>query len=306
MIPTFPIFKIIDFNDKDDVESYTHRFKPYSDFNFISLWAWDTDSKRMISCLNGNLVVLFTDYQTNKPFLSFLGNKRPKSTILELIDFAKSRELPTELSFITKESLRKLKQTNLDIADDKINFDYIFSTKELADLKGNKFSGKRHLADGFSKNYPEATFEIKRLSDKSVQKQLMETIERWEKKKKTDKKDYDFKHEEMAINRLLKVSRNHESKLLLSCVYLNNEILGFSIDELLPKNYSISHFAKADTTYKGIYEFLNQRVSQYLRDIKIEFWNWEQDLGVSSLEKVKSSYRPSFFLKKFKVSLGQQ
>lgn len=302
MIPTFPVFKKIDFDDKDDVELYTHKYRPYSDFNFISLWAWDTDNKREISCLNGNLVVLFTDYQTNKPFLSFLGNKRPKKTILQLIDFANTRGLPTKLSFITEESLRDLKQTDLDVTEDRNNFDYIFSIQELADLRGNKYSNKRHLANRFYREYPQATFEIKRLNDESVQKQLMETIYEWERNKKLGNIDYDFRHEEVAINRLLQASKSSDSKLLLSCIIIDNKIIGFSIDELLPKNYSISHFAKADITYKGIYEFLNQKISQYMKDIRVKSWNWEQDLGINSHKIGKSSYRPSGFLKKFIVS----
>lgn len=302
MIPIFPNFKSVDFSDKSDVESYTHKFKPYSDFNFISLWAWDTNDERKISLLNNNLVVLFTDYQTNKPFLSFLGKHKPKHTIDQLLEYAKSHHIPQVLSLVTEESVQTLDKSNVQITEDRENFDYVFSTVELAELQGNKFSTKRHLANKFLHNHPDARFEISRLNDKSVQKQLLSTIRTWEHNKKLGSKDYDFKHEEIAIKRLLHASNSLDSKLMLSCIFLHDEILGFSIDELLPNKYSISHFAKANIAYKGIYEFLNQRVSQYLRYIKIEYWNWEQDLGVPSLQNVKSSYRPVSFLKKFKIS----
>lgn len=76
MIPQFPEFKIVEVGDREAVESHTHRYPPYSDFNFTSLWAWDTSNERMISELNGNLVVRFTDYATNEPFLSFLGTNK--------------------------------------------------------------------------------------------------------------------------------------------------------------------------------------------------------------------------------------
>ena len=82
MIPTFPNFKKLEISDKKEVEEYTSNFPPYSDFNFTSLWAWDTNEKRMISKLNGNLVVQFTDYITCEPFFSFLDYSSHSNTII--------------------------------------------------------------------------------------------------------------------------------------------------------------------------------------------------------------------------------
>src|SRR3989338_2938897 len=56
MIPQFPQFKRVEITDREAVEAHTHKYEPYSDFNFTSLWAWDTNGERMISELNGNLV----------------------------------------------------------------------------------------------------------------------------------------------------------------------------------------------------------------------------------------------------------
>ena len=42
---------------KAEIESFTHRFDTYSDFNFFSLYSWDTVSNRKISKLDNNLVV---------------------------------------------------------------------------------------------------------------------------------------------------------------------------------------------------------------------------------------------------------
>ena len=67
MIPQFPEFKSLELSDKKDIESFTKRFPPYSDFNFVSMWSWDIKEEIRISQLNGNLVVRFTDYLTGKP-----------------------------------------------------------------------------------------------------------------------------------------------------------------------------------------------------------------------------------------------
>lgn len=73
MIPEFPQFKVLELSDKGDIEVFTKKFPPYSDFNFVSMWSWDIKGDMRISQLNDNLVVRFTDYLTGNPFFSFFG-----------------------------------------------------------------------------------------------------------------------------------------------------------------------------------------------------------------------------------------
>ena len=80
MIPEFPEFKKLELSDKEDVEAFTKKFPPYSDFNFVSMWSWDIKGEMRLSILNGNLVVRFTDYITGDPFYSFLGNNKTNET----------------------------------------------------------------------------------------------------------------------------------------------------------------------------------------------------------------------------------
>lgn len=56
MIPQFPNFKKAEVADRGAVEAHTHKYDPYSDFNFTSLWAWDTSGERMISGLNSDSI----------------------------------------------------------------------------------------------------------------------------------------------------------------------------------------------------------------------------------------------------------
>ena len=57
--------------------------------------------------------------------------------------------------FITEESMQNLQNSNLYVEEDQDNFDYIFSVSELVALQGSKFKGKRHLAEGFLREYPD-------------------------------------------------------------------------------------------------------------------------------------------------------
>lgn len=303
-IPTFPNFKKLELSDQPSIESYTHRYQPYSDFNPTNLWAWDTNCERKISELNGNLVVLFTDYKTCEPFLSFLGTNKPEDTAQQLLHFAKTSGISPALRFLTEESIQYLRTCNLKVEEDRDHFDYIFSTSELADLRGTKFKAKRQSAHRFLREYPNASFEIRELSDTAIQEQVVSVLRRWENKKNLDGKECYLEQEEIALNRLLKTAHAH--KLILSCVFLSDVMLGFSVDGILPRRFAVSHFLKADNSFKGVYEFLNQKTSQYLLSNDVVLWNWEQDVGVENLRSAKMSYRPVHFLKTYKVSFDSQ
>lgn len=296
MIPIFPNFKKVSIEDKKDIELFTYQYKPYSDFNFTSLWVWDTDEKRMISILNDNLVVLFTDYETCELCLSFLGTNKIKHTIDELVDYAKTIGISTTLRYIPEESINNLNTDDFLIEEDRDNFDYIFSMSDLSELSGSKFKEKRHLAEKFFKNNPNLSFEFIDINDLNIKKHIISLFDRWK-----NKKTHNFEYEERAIKRLLQTCKNEH--LVVCCMFLNSEMVGFSVDEILPFKYAISHFFKTDNSYNGINEFFNQKISQYLMIKNVDYWNWEQDLGVENLKKSKMKYHPIDFLKKYKVTL---
>jgi len=64
------------------------------------------------------------------------------------------------------------------------------------------------------------------------------------------------------------------------------------------------HFEKADDTYKGIYQFINRSFAAMLVDC-IEVINREQDLGDPGLRQAKMSYRPTSFIKKYRISRSE-
>ncbi len=65
MIPLFPILKSVSIEDKESIEKYINLYPPYSDYNFASLWVWNTKKNILVSRLNNNL-----DYRFNMPHQS--------------------------------------------------------------------------------------------------------------------------------------------------------------------------------------------------------------------------------------------
>lgn len=301
MITQFPDFRPITIESRETIEKYTSKFDPYSDFNFFSLFAWDTTNERLFCELNGNLVVLITEYNTEEPLLSFLGNNKPTETALSLLKYAEQNNLLATLRYIPEISTVDMDEARLIIQEDRGDFDYIFSVSAMNSLVGKKYKNKRQLHKWFISDNPDAVFVHKDISCITNKQEIEDTIKQWEEKKQSDKKDYDLEHEIIAIDRLLQVKG--DGLLKVFSVVLNGKIIAFSIDEILSNGFAISHFSKADTSHRGVNEFLNTGITNFFLEHGVELWNWEQDLDLEGLRYSKMLYRPVSFLKKFRVEL---
>lgn len=298
--PVFPNFKALTLNDRSIIEHLLQDFLPYSDFNFTNLWSWDVLESRKFTTLHGNLVVLFTDYRTNTSKLSFLGLTHPDETANTLLSYAQDIQLGSVLTFIPETTAQRLNQNDFIVEEDYANHDYIFSVENIAFPKSKKMKNKRRLANTFAKNSPHIQVTQETLTNPATQQQILSVLYCWEQNKQLSNKSYEIIYEEIALRRLLGSAGAHN--LVLTCLYDGVTMIAFSIDEILPKQYALSHFIKADIRYRGIYEFLNQVVAHNLLENGVQFWNWEQDLNLEGLRMLKNSYQPVHFLKKFIIT----
>ena len=76
MIALFPEFSKIDISHRYEIEAITSKFEPYSDFNFVSLFCWDTDGSAAVSVSNDNLIIKIPDYINGIPVYSMLGDSK--------------------------------------------------------------------------------------------------------------------------------------------------------------------------------------------------------------------------------------
>ena len=160
MLPEFPEFKKLELSDKKDIEKFTSKFPPYSDFNFVSMWSWDTKGEIRISVLNNNLVVRFTDYVTNKPYILFIGENKIPETAHKLIIFSKENYQEDSLRLIPEEVANILSKLEFQILPDLDSHDYIYSTEDLSSMhKWSKHKSSKGI-EKFLKFQWEANFFI--------------------------------------------------------------------------------------------------------------------------------------------------
>lgn len=299
-LKAFPEFEPLCEKHRQSIETFASYFPPHSSFNFTNLRAWDIRNNRKVCVLNDNIVFLLSNYDTGGFFLTLHGHNDISRTLKTLFDFAEAEDISPHIRFISEETMLVINQSEFDITEDRPNFEYIYSTEQIASLNGTLFKEKRQLAQRFEREHPNAKIAFLNLENKDVQNSIWSLFDQWKNTKGKNQNDFDNQHEKLALARILNEKSNQN--LFLTAVLENEKIIAFSIDEALPHQHSISHFAKADTNYRGIYEHLNKNAAKYLISQNIKWWNWQQDLGIGGLRQVKLSYRPINILKKYTVS----
>lgn len=300
MISKFPNFQNIKFEDRDEVIRYTAQFHPFSDFNFWSMWSWDVLGEFKLSWLNGNMVVKFSDYITGVPFYSFLGSNKIKETTSTLLELSSSEGLSRELRLVPKFIADELSSSHSDfvIKEDPDNFDYILSLEKLAPHTGKKLSTRRRVINKFKEEHDPRVLSLD-LSDQATKRDILDACKVWEVQKGVDPKSANHVFE--AISRLL--GAPDFTHIAAYGVYLENRLIGYSINEFLLKDFVMGHFMQADKeVFGGMYAYLMQETAPILMLGGAEFVNIEQDLGISGLQKWKQSYNPLGFLKKYIIS----
>lgn len=299
MIPQFPKFKNLELSDDAFVRSCTASFPPYSDFNFVSMWSWNTNNGILLSQLHGNLVVRFIDYISAEPFYSFIGIHKVNETAKELLEFSIANNAGAELKLVPEVVIHKLDREKFKAEDDPAHTDYVLTTDKLATYEGAELAGKRRSVSIFTRRTPHFRFEILDLENTRVTKEIRNLFDLWLLQKNIQVVE-DEEHEYVALSRCLTAGFN--GNLVATGVYVGDMLSAFWIVEDLQNTYSVSHFEKAYTAmHSSIFPFLKQKTGEVLHARNIKYVNLEQDLGLIGLRRSKISYFPQLFLKKYRV-----
>lgn len=301
MIPEFPSFKRLEISDKSDVETFTSRFDSYSDFNFISLWSWDIKEEVQLSQLYGNLIVRFNDYLSGEPFYSFLGSSELSETARRISEYAKTHDVSPVLRLVPDIVAQQLPRTEFDISEDPDNFDYILSLERLKPHDGTerKLSSRRKLINKL-KQQEDFRVEPIHASAPLISKQILALSLEWEAQRGI--KGQDAKHLYQALVRALAMNDTNENIFSLGA-FLDDRLVGYSVNEVAENGYAIGHFQQADLTASvGVYAFLMEEAAVHLCERGSVYMNLEQDLGLEGLKTWKKSYHPVGYLKKYTVS----
>lgn len=299
-IPSFPRFKALSLSDKDSIEGFLQTFEPYCDFQFWAMWHRNIDDSWHISQLHGHFIIRFTDHITGKELCTVLGNNSETGpVVIGLLKYLQNVTLQPQLSLVPEVTVKAIngKHHNfIRLHEDRANADYVYSVGKLVNLHGNEYKSKRSDIKRFWTRYPTAHVREVRLADQHDNTQMETILKKWAKNKPTG----NFQREIRTMERVLATEANRKDLFVLG-LFMENKLIGFSVNERFNEEWYNGYFGKADRGYEGAYAVLEQETAKHYLALGCKYVNLEQDLGIPGLRKNKLLWRPNKFLKKYSV-----
>jgi uncharacterized protein len=281
----------------EDKKIFNRYFSEYqieiSEYTFTNLFVWRNSRSIEYAEFKGGFLIL-ADYGKEKYFMPPLGYEDYKDIICFILDYGILNNIADSVKRICETRISSLNESGLKITEDRDNFDYVYSSGDLAHLKGRKYSGKRNIITNFLNDY---NFEYKKYENKYLD-ECLRLSEDWVKKKSHEDKSV---HDEfLAIKELLLNSENLDATG--GVLLIDGKVEAFAFGEKLNDSTYVIHFEKANPDFKGIYQVINKLFIENEILGKYDYVNREQDLGIPGIRKAKESYFPYHMVKKYIVS----
>ena len=184
--------------------------------------------------------------------------------------------------------------------------DYIYSTEDLIQLKGNPYKTKRGEINQFRRAYPDHRLEVLGPQHWEGIRTLVETWLKNRLKYLAGEAIGDFFYtvemERKAIERAIK----HYDQLDLQglCLFIGDRLEGFTMGERITSGVASILVEKTNFAILGSAQFLFHEFAKVYDDCV--YINVGDDLGLENLRKVKMSYRPVLFGEKFTLRHHEQ
>lgn len=287
------MWKKLEIESKGVIDAYTkHRFH-ICDFAFTNLFLWsrgETIEYREIEdvlCLRGyynDRIYYFMPIPKEETEGNIAAMKRQMDSMLEE---------GAPICYVSDYWMEVLKDDYV-FEEVRDSFDYVYRVEDLAFLKGRKFAKKKNHISKFKRTYPDFRFEEITVANLEEVKKFQS---QWCFCRECEKEEV-LRNENIGIMSLL----DHFETLELkgSVLKVNEEIVGFSLGEILDQDYVLIHIEKAIADYVGSYQILNSLFLQQ-HFLEYQYVNREDDFGEEGLREAKQSYHPAFLLKKYNV-----
>nr|WP_246517104.1 phosphatidylglycerol lysyltransferase domain-containing protein [Clostridium aciditolerans] len=295
-------FKKLTLEDKQLFNKYLNPYKFLScEYSFTTLYIWKDACDIQYAIYKESLIIKKKDFEGNYYFMQPLGYK--EEDLKELLKCLSQYQKENNMKYIFKdleedfaEKIRSFykEEQNVYIKEDRDNFDYLYEADKLIKLSGKKLHGKKNHYNSFVKNYD---YEVKEIIDGKITDDVINAAEKWF--RENNNNDKMLYYETAAIKEIVQNINLFNLKGI--AVYVDNQVVAFSLGEKLNDKLAVIHIEKGDMNYRGVYSFINKTfIDMCFSDVKII--NREQDLGIEGLRKAKLSYYPFKLEKKFILS----
>lgn len=294
MHPKFPEFKRLSASDIGLINEYTSGLSgDICEFSVGNLLAWEDFDRPSFTFIDESLCIRIDPVDEPPFFLEPIGGADRHGAIMMCLEHA------GKLSRVSLETALNLRDLPLKIYEVPDHFDYVYSTKDLAELRGRKYDGKRNHIKRMTRHLGE--YEYFPLSKKDAP-EILGFMEVWlDIKRREDAQSqpcFAFSCQYDAIKKVFDYYDN--LGLLGGKVVSRGRIVGFSVGSHFNDRAACMHYCYGDPNVPGSFQgTLREACGKTFA--KYEYVNLEQDLGLPGLRKLKNSYHPLRVVKKFEI-----
>lgn len=289
MAPEYPEFKPVTVEDRGFFEDFFRRFPPeVCELNFTNIFIWRGSEHPRWTVIDGALCVLVEpDFETPY-FLPPVGGNVGLETVRVCLEIApRISRAPEHLAGLCASAFR--------VEEDRDNADYVYRSRELAELKGKGFDGKRNRIRKFERS---AVHEYVKPSREHFAG-CRRLAAAWFADRDANGRPGFLAAAEQAV---VEAMTAYEA-LGLHCgaALVDGKVAAFTVASSLNRDTAVVHFEIADRSYPGLAQWLNREFVR--RELQgYEFINREQDMGLPGLRRAKLSYYPERLVRKFNIS----
>lgn len=214
----------------------------------------------------------------------------------ELEEYTAEKQEPFCFCMLTEEQknlLEELYPNRFAFSCNEGDTDYVYLSKDLAELAGRAYHKKKNHVLRFFRTYENV--ELRAITEENKE-DAWTVEERWHHAHQ-EQANYSQMAERNAIWEAL---QNMEGLGLMGAVlYVEDVPAGMTIASRINRDTCDIHFEKVNDEYavSGGYSVINQLYAKQLVDY--EWINREEDIGIEGLRKAKLSYHPKLLIPKY-------
>ena len=290
-IPEFPATAPISLEAAEELQGILAPLPDgVSEFTFAGLYLFRGKYNYRLSASGGALLV-FGEYNGRKFFVTPAA--LPPEDVLDRLLEERDEWKLISPSLLKKEegAFARISARGFAVVEDRNNFDYLYSRRELAELPGKAFHRKKNHVNAFIRAHEKIREEA--LSPENVFA-AREVLAAWG-EGQADASGTDFKQAEEALDAIGEGAPG----LFGLLAWADGVPVAYCIAELaLQKTMATVHFEKARPDAAGAFQYINRAFARSLSD-SVTLINREQDMGDEGLRQAKMTYRPRGFVKKY-------
>jgi uncharacterized protein len=291
-----------------DYTKYKHFFANqkyiHSAYSLSSIIVWRTEFFQPYGAVDGDTLIVGAEFTKHKDkrHLILPVSISNEYTPEKLCQLAKDTGYE-QFFFVTEAYINRYGTDQIKlffkISEQTAFKDYVYLTRDLATLEGNKYSKKRNLVTQFKREFVARKLIKTEPITKAVTRECIEFLEKWCEERDCDQKTHEelYCEKQAAINTLENIEILDINGLLLR---IEDEVSAFGMASRLTSDMGVFQFEKAFSKIKGLYQYFDNLCAKKLFK-SYTYINKESDMDLPGLAKAKKSYYPSRRVKSYRL-----